>query len=253
MTSFKIKNVELGAGIPKICVPIVGKTREEILTEGEQIKLLPADIVEWRVDFFEAVLDFNQVKEILIELNKILEDLPILFTFRTQKEGGERELDSLEYKGLYLAVARSGLVDLIDVEGFLEEALVEEIITTAHSCGVKVIVSNHDFTKTPSKEEIIYRLLKMQGLKGDALKLAVMPKNPKDVLTLIEATEEMNRLYGDRPIIAVAMSGLGLITRLSGEVFGSAMTFASGSHSSAPGQIPAEELKEILQLMHKYK
>ena len=36
--------------------------------------------------------------------------------------------------------------------------VVKTIINAAHEAGVKVIASNHDFFKTPEKEEIIRRL-----------------------------------------------------------------------------------------------
>ena len=54
-----------------------------------------------------------------------------------------------------------------------------------------MVVSNHDFEKTPSKEEIVARLQKMQELGADLPKIAVMPQCKKDVLTLLAATEEM--------------------------------------------------------------
>ena len=45
----------------------------------------------------------------------------------------------------------------------------------------------------------------------------------------------------------MAMGGSGLSTRLAGEIFGSALTFASGKKSSAPGQIPVNELRTVLK------
>ena len=59
MNPVKVRHVEIGAGIPKICVPIVGVTREEILKAAETIKTTPADVVEWRVDWYEDIFDFS--------------------------------------------------------------------------------------------------------------------------------------------------------------------------------------------------
>ena len=56
MNTVKVRNIEIGAGIPKICVPIVGVTREEILAAAENIKSTKADVVEWRVDWYEESL-----------------------------------------------------------------------------------------------------------------------------------------------------------------------------------------------------
>ena len=78
-----------------------------------------------------------------------------------------------------------------------------------------------------------------------------MPGNKKDVLTLLSATREMAEEYADRPIITMSMSGNGVISRLSGEIFGSAMTFGAAKKASAPGQMGVEDLRQVLQILHK--
>lgn len=65
MNTVKVRNIEIGAGIPKICVPIVGVTREEILAAAENIKSTKADVVEWRVDWYEDIFDFAKTEETL--------------------------------------------------------------------------------------------------------------------------------------------------------------------------------------------
>ncbi|MGX8714416.1 MAG: type I 3-dehydroquinate dehydratase [Lachnospiraceae bacterium] len=250
MNPVKVRNISIGEGIPKICVPIVGVTKEEIIAEAKTFEAIPVDVVEWRVDWFENVFDFAKVEEVLKELNPALGDVPILFTFRTAKEGGEKAIDMDAYKELNIKAAQSGLVDLIDVEVFSGDDVVTEIIEAAHAAGVKVVASNHDFDKTPEKDDIVGRLRKMQALNADIPKIAVMPQSKKDVLTLLAATEEMATEYADRPIITMSMKGTGVISRLSGEVFGSALTFGAAKKASAPGQMGVNDLNTILQLLH---
>ena len=251
MNTVKVRNIEIGAGIPKICVPIVGVTREEILAAAENIKSIPVDVVEWRVDWFEGVFEFDKVEDVLKDLREALGETPILFTFRTSKEGGEKAIEAEPYKELNIAAAKTGYVDLVDVEAFTGDDAVKAVVETAHANGVKVIASNHDFHKTPAKEEIVSRLRKMQDLGADIPKIAVMPQNKKDVLTLLAATEEMVSEYADRPIITMSMSGTGVISRLCGEVFGSALTFGAVGKVSAPGQMGIEDLTTVLGLLHK--
>ena len=129
-------------------------------------------------------------------------------------------------------------------------ARMKEIIEAAHKNNVKVVASNHDFGKTPAKEDLVYRLRKMQDLGADIPKIAVMPQNKKDVLTLLSATEAMANDYADRPIITMSMAGTGLISRLCGEVFGSAATFGAVGKVSAPGQMNAKDLETILTFIH---
>lgn len=116
----------------------------------------------------------------------------------------------------------------------------------AHSSGVVVVCSSHDFQKTPDKNELISRMVKMQQVGADLPKVAVMPHDSTDVLTLLAATVEMKNKYFATPIITISMSKLGVASRLCGEVFGSAMTFASVGDSSAPGQIGLDVINAVL-------
>ncbi|MBQ8559265.1 MAG: type I 3-dehydroquinate dehydratase [Tyzzerella sp.] len=245
-----VRNIKIGEGIPKICVPIVGVTVEDIINEAKSFDEIPLDLVEWRSDWYEDVFEFEKVKEVLAELRGVLGDTPILFTFRTAKEGGEKEIEESTYLALNQMAAETGYADLIDVELFSGEHIVKPIIEKAHKNGVKVVASNHDFQMTPSQGEIVKRLQNMQELGADILKIAVMPQTKKDVLTLLSATEEMVMLYAEQPVVTMSMSGKGVISRLAGEVFGSAMTFGAAKKASAPGQIPVGELAQVLDILH---
>ena len=245
-----VRNLKIGEGIPKICVPIVGKTQGEIIEVGENICAVGADIVEWRADWYEDVFDLDKAEETAKELRAVLGGLPLLFTFRTSKEGGEKAVETAVYVELNQRMAESGYVDMVDVEVFTGDDAVRAVIETAHACGVKTVASNHDFHKTPAKEEIVSRLCRMQKLGADILKIAVMPRDKKDLLTLLAATEEMYSEHADRPIITMSMGGTGVTSRLCGEVFGSAVTFGCAGKASAPGQVEARELRRVLEMLH---
>ena len=259
MNTVKVRNIVIGEGMPKICVPIVGVTKEAILEEAKAITKLPADVVEWRIDWFENVFDFAALEDVMKGLREVLGDTPILMTFRTSKEGGEKAIEDEVYADINIRAAQTGYVDMVDVEVFTGDEIVKKIIDGAHAAGVKVVASNHDFFKTPDKDDIVGRLCKMQELGADIPKIAVMPQNKKDVLTpqnkkdvltLLAATEEMANEYADRPIITMSMAGTGVISRLAGEVFGSALTFGAAAKASAPGQMGVQDLKQVLTLLH---
>ena len=150
MNTVKVRNVEIGAGIPKVCVPIVGSTREEILSAARTIASMGTDVVEWRADWYQDVFDFQEVEKTAKMLREALGETPILFTFRTAKEGGEKAIDTEVYVALNQWIAKTGLVDLVDIEAFTGDEAVKKVIDTAYACSVKVVVSNHDFDKTPS-------------------------------------------------------------------------------------------------------
>ncbi|PLN41405.1 type I 3-dehydroquinate dehydratase, partial [Klebsiella pneumoniae] len=143
----------------------------------------------------------------------------------------------------------SGLVDVIDIELFNDEAQIRSLVDDAHAAGVKVIMSNHDFHKTPAQEDIIYRLRRMQDLGADLPKIAVMPQSPQDVLTLLAATLTMKEKYATRPLITMSMGKSGGVSRVTGRLFGSAMTFGTVGQASAPGQIAIAKLREVMDIL----
>ena len=249
MKTVLVRNIKIGEGMPKICVPIMGKNKEEILYFAEKVKKADADLAECRADWFEDILKEEAVKEILLGLRACLGDMPILFTFRTAKEGGNGAVSDEQYAALNKSVCDLGIADMIDVEMFSGEELIEDIISYAHEKNVLVVGSNHDFGGTPSQKQLVLRLQLMQHFEADILKIAVMPNSKKDVIALLMATEEMVEKYATRPVVSMSMSNLGVFSRISGELFGSAITFATVGAASAPGQIPVEEIKHILKLM----
>lgn len=231
-------------GEPKICVPIVGKTILELLEEARVAQQSNCDLIEWRVDYYQAAENKEVVVKTLEDL-KLLVKKPILVTFRTVMEGGTAWFGEEAYHSLMREVIHSELADYIDLELFLGDELIGELCQYAHKHGVQVVISNHDFKKTPPKQELVNRIQKMHDLGADLPKIAVMPQNEMDVLKLMCATRECIDELHITPIITMAMGQLGMITRIHGKLFGSAMTFATTGQASAPGQLEIEQLQRI--------
>lgn len=246
----KLRNVEIGTGRPKIIVPIVAKTAHEIMEKAREILSCAVDFVEWRVDFYEDAADTPKVLATLKELRSVLGEMPILVTARTREEGGALDINMDAYTALNTAVAQSGDADIIDVQIFAGDEVVRKNIDAIHAAGCKVVGSYHCFDGTPDKADLVRRLRKAQDMGADIPKAAVMPRCTADVLTLLDATREMHEEYADRPIITMSM-GSGVISRLSGECFGSAATFGMIGQASAPGQIPCDQLSAVLSILHQ--
>ena len=247
-TTLEVKKKTFGNGRPLICVPVMASTKESIIEETRQLVEDKVDIVEWRVDAFEGISSLNAIRDVLSDLKNIVRDTVLIFTFRSKEQGG---LVSLPYEKIYdlhQVAAESKIVDFIDVEYFQSDNIDKEI-RTLQKMGAKVITSHHDFYETPS-EDVIYMLLEqMKHSNADIVKLAVMPNNTEDVLRLLEETSHFHKRYPNQPLITMSMGRMGCISRISGEVFGSCVTFAAGKKASAPGQIPLEDLRKILDYM----
>ncbi len=247
-----VRNITLGSGIPKICVPIVETTEEAILEVAAQCRASQADLVEWRCDHYEGVGDRDRTECLLEELRTVLEDMPLLFTYRTKAEGGaaKAEIAAEEYAAINLHAVGTGLIDLVDMEIRFGKQLAERLQRVAGETGCKILMSSHDFAETPSSEEMKRRYETMEAWGADVLKLAVMPHTIEDVLSLLTMCKDVSRA-ATHPVVAIAMGSLGLESRICGEAFGSAMTFGCLGKSSAPGQMEVEALAQVLRAIHE--
>ena len=90
----------------------------------------------------------------------------------------------------------------------------------------------------------------MEEAGADIAKIAVMPTCTEDILTLLSATCKAKKELSC-PVITMSMAKAGLISRLSGEVFGSCLTFGAAGNVSAPGQINALKLRSVLEILHE--
>ena len=246
-----VRNLTIGEGIPKICVPITASTEAEIIAKAEEIMNYPADLIEWRADYFEDAYNLSAVASVLAGLRNVIGDMPLLFTFRSESEGGCKSICSKDYFALNLAVAMYGEVDMIDLEIYHDLERAKNVISMLHEAGIKVVASHHDFDKTPTRSEIMNKLSKMKELDADILKIAVTPNEIGDVARLLKITGRTSINF-EKPLITMAMGQMGIVTRISGESFGSDITFGTVGEASAPGQLHVDDLKLILETLHKY-
>lgn len=249
--SVTVRGIEFGSGMSKICVPIVGQTEQDIMEQaGEALSRRP-DCMELRIDRFSEAADIDQVLHILKRLRDTIGETVLLFTFRSDKEGGRQAITVEDYQYLCERVCESRYIDLLDVEAYMQEGLLESVAGMAHANGIYVVASNHDFDNTPEEQEIVNRLQFMDAQGADFPKIAVTPRKERDILTLLSATLRYYELGGEKPVITMSMKDMGMISRIAGEIFGSSLTFASVGESSAPGQLPFDEVKAILSMLHR--
>ncbi len=250
MKSITVRNLILGQGLPKICIPIMGVDYAELLDAARFALDQGADLYEWRADSFEVV-DEGKILEGLKKLRGLIEESPLIFTLRSEEEGGKRTLSDAAYESLNGAVIQAGMADIIDVELSRGAEMVNKLISASHDKGMHVILSSHNFKRTPPKEDILSILQRMQELNGDISKIAVMANSEVDVLLLLDASLAMKEEYGDRPFVTVAMGEMGMLSRIAGGIFGSALTYTRGVEPSAPGQLTSSQVRDMIQLLQQ--
>lgn len=240
-----------GGKEPLICTPLVARDEPSILREVAVVCAKCPDLIEWRVDFFAGIADSARVVALAREIRKQAGSVPIIFTRRSTREGGEPiGIAEEQVLSLYRAVCETGCVDFVDYEINNEPQHFQAARQAAHHSGAQLIASFHDFQQTPPAAEIVARLVTMEEAGADIAKVAVTPRAIDDVLTLLGAT-----LAGSRqlklPIISVSMGPYGSLSRLFGWTFGSSVTFAVGDKASAPGQVAIEDLRIVLDILRR--
>jgi 3-dehydroquinate dehydratase-1 len=240
-----------GGKFPLICTPLVGRTRAQVLNEVSVVLAKKPDILEWRVDFFEGIANADDVISLASAIKTLAGSVPLLFTRRSIREGGEKiALSEEQVIALYQAVCASRQIDLIDFEMSNDPLHIAQVREAARANDIKLILSFHNFSFTPSLEILSQRFLQADELGADVAKVAVMPRNLEDVLTLLSATLAASQKLRI-PLISMSMGPYGSLTRLFGWTFGSALSFAVGASSSAPGQVPIEDLNTVLTIVQK--
>lgn len=250
MNPLVVRGCAFGMGHEKICVPLTASDTPSLRQQAKAAIKAGCDLVEWRVDAMKDGLAIDVMRPALRALREEVGEKPILFTFRTKEEGGLAPAAWEAYEALYrAAVEEPDGADLFDVELNRGEERVTKLARDIQEKSGWVVMSYHDFHKTPEQTEIqdIFRRMAEKG--ADIGKVAVMPQTKRDVLTLMQAAAWASEMYKDRLFIAISMGPLGMLSRLAGYLTGSCLTFGTAGRSSAPGQPPAGALRAALSLL----
>lgn len=247
-----MKRIQVGgkaigrADRPLICTPLVGATREAILEELAEIVPKAPDLIEWRADFFESVSNIAAVIDVASEIRTAAGGIPVIFACRMLDEGGGASaLNHSDILKLFVAACASRCIDLIDYEMSNLAADVAMLREASRDNGVTMILSYHNHQTTPGVADLTEKFADAERLGADVAKVVVMPRGSDDVLALLGATHKASRKCRI-PLISMSMGKAGVLSRVFGWVFGSAVTFAAGRNSSAPGQMSIEELRPVL-------
>ena len=221
-----IGGLELGI-LPRIAVPM---SDTEARQDAGAARAL-ADVFELRIDRF-ARHDPGYTAEICREVRA--HRVPLIATVRAAEEGGEGSLDDTTRLAIFQAVAP--VVDAFDIE--FRSPIREQVLQLGQATHNLVIVSHHDFERTPADGELsaIIDAAKSQG--ADIVKLAVFARQSVDVDRLLGVL----RHHRDQHLIAIAMGPYGAASRIFFPLIGSLLTYGFLHQAVAPGQLALSEL-----------
>ena len=278
------RSIPAPGGLPAVAVSLTGPSLAQARSQARSAVDAGADVLELRVDLLEetgalatpdpldAATAAAQVLECLRGLGEVIAadgadagaGAPLLLTCRTAAEGGRARLDDTAYAALLHSVL-DGLADwaperrpaAIDVE--VQRGCLRRVCEHAHTLGVDVVASFHDFEATPADEVLEEVLARMAREGADLAKIAVWPASADDVARLLGVCARATAGAGERgglgvPVAAISMGALGAISRVA-PAFGSALTFAvvpdeqGETRASAPGQMPIQDVRRCLELL----
>ena len=240
----------IGGDTPLICLPLVSGEKDDLQSQAKVLRNLSPDIIEWRVDAFRNPDYVARCVQALSDLRPGIGSIPLILTCRIDTEGGIQKVSRETRLKLFKECIRTGLPDFVDIELCNDSSFIRDIFQEANQQDIKIILSFHDFEKTPEEEVIINRLVRAQDMGAHIVKAAVMPKDHNDILVLLNATLKARTENIQIPMITMSMGELGIITRIVGGMFGSDISFAMGSRQSSPGQIPIEDLKKSMAAIY---
>ncbi|MFW2365772.1 MAG: type I 3-dehydroquinate dehydratase [Desulforhopalus sp.] len=246
-----VRTTLIGGALPLICLPLVAQDRKTLLKQTEDLVGLQPDLLEWRVDEYRNLQNPADCIPLLQAIRTRAGDLPLIFTCRIDREGGFQKISQKRRLELITHAIQSGFVEIVDIELCNEKPFIESVKVTAEEHGVKLIFSHHNFDHTPSEEFICNTLKNAQTAGAHIAKIAVMPQNYGDVLTLLSGTRKARNRGVEIPMVTISMGTEGVLSRLAGGLFGSDITFAAGNKSSAPGQTSINDLRAAMSLLYQ--
>ncbi len=245
--SLTVAGVTFAATTPAVIVPLLAPDAAGLAAEASRAVAAGADCLEWRVDHLATFPTPDAVGAVVASLRGVARGRPVLATWRTVAEGGRGLDDEEVYPEVVRALAAAG-VALVDVE--VQRTHAREAIAAAHAGGARVVGSRHMFDRTPDEDVIVAALAQAETLGADIAKVAVMPADAVDTLTLLRALARRFAV-ARTPLLAIAMGPVGAVSRVVGPVFGSCGTFATVPDTtgtvtlSAPGQLSVTTVQGV--------
>lgn len=196
-----------------------------------------ADVIEVRADLFGRAQCKPQALRALLRAARGAARRKILLTVRRGEEGGGLSKKFREQDRLALIRAALSEVDGVDIELGADD-INSHVVFEAHKRKKFVLLSAHDFKRTPNNATLARWLTKARRLGGDVVKVACRATRAADVGRLMAFCQNGNF----RRKVFVPMGPLGRAARAEGFLSGSLMTYGYVRKPLAPGQWPVSEL-----------
>ena len=223
-------------GTPRIVVPFIGGAGKKTLAAAKKCGL---DIAELRIDLFSH----QDPPFVLKEISKFRR-WPVIVTLRSRREGGQwKGSEPLRLKLFRAVIPKAAAVDI----ELSSTKILSQVVRLAHRAKKPVIVSYHNFDRTPDLAALLRTVKQAKRQGADIVKIAAMTRSRKDLQTLARLTAENAHLN----LVIIAMGSRGMVSRIFFPVLGSLMTYARLGRPTAPGQFSCRETLHYLKTFYR--
>jgi 3-dehydroquinate dehydratase-1 len=187
----------------------------------------------------------------LKKLSALIESTPLLLCFRIKEEGGVKSfLKELRLR-MVKACIQTGLIDFVDIEISSDEDYIEAVKEIKSKHGTKLILSFHDWNKTPDDQVLLRKLLEAKDKGADIPKLFLMANNYDDTLRVASVARKAREESAiDEPFVFCSMGDMSLMSRVMGGEYGSAFGYFSINDAKGGWE---EDMKYYLQLCEAFE
>ena len=218
------KNQQFFVGSPASAVVGIVDS-PEALKAARRLTTKEVDFLEWRADFLGTGIVESKI--------------PWIVTARHPAEGGQNNMSP--------AARREALLELLPAAALVDVEIrslrgMAEVLTKAREAGVGVIVSFHDFQKTPSASRLEDLVKQACDAGADVLKIATRADSPADVARLLNLLEN-----SPLPLAVMGMGRLGMASRVMLAAAGSVLNYGWLHRPNVTGQWSAKDLRGILK------
>jgi len=218
----------------KTCVSLA-ETNPKKLKQTLKTALKKSDFVEIRFDFLKS----EHIPQVLENVRKDLKK--IVCTLRPKAEGGKFEGNEKERISILKLIAEYNPF-LLDVE-FNTIKKNKNLARYLKDTKTSLLISGHDFKKTPSITELKKKLNQMSKFSSN-VKIVTTAKTTDDATRILQLYSKK----GKTNLIAFAMGDSGRISRILSLYLGSPYSYVSLGKPVAPGQFSVDEVNKIINL-----
>ena len=231
----KLGSLSLIDGMPRIAVGFSDNVSIKVIQDAKNLGL---DIAELRMDRYSK----HDKKYVLSEIKKF-KNFPLIGTIRSKKEGGFWNRSEAERLSLFKVIIPE--IDAIDIE-ISSKDILESVVKAAHAANKIVVISHHNFRKTPSGNDLNKILDEAKSVGADIVKIATFVAKNDDVRTLAGFTIA----HRSKGLVTIGMGDKGVITRITFPALGSLITYAALGQSTAPGQLEYADAVDLTRRLY---